>query len=231
MTVKNIDAIIQYYESVVKTADQTAEHNKDRAYGGFVRATKGVMLENITESLIKIAWQELAADEGRLVINKTKINIPIVQDYIDNMQDNEIKQYIQKNISDYTFKCSVDKHVYIDNTFVLAVECKAYAENAMLKRILVDFHLLKTMHPDLQCVLLQLESQLGGDYAQLAKNPFGSKPSHTLMSYFNLQILTLLKGERKVDRPIYKPEYYKPLSKTRVQYIKSEMKQLLTHYL
>jgi len=49
---------------------------------------------------------------------------------------------------------------------IMGIECKAYTENAMLKRILVDFTLLKSIVPKANCVLLQLESQLTGDYSK-----------------------------------------------------------------
>lgn len=85
----------------------------------------------------------------------------------------------------------------------------------MLKRILVDFRLLKTSYPDVVCCLLQLESMLGGQYSNpLASPQLGSPSSHTLMSMFpdiDLNIVTLLRGERKVNRPIHKPEFFKPL--------------------
>lgn len=84
----------------------------------------------------------------------------------------------------------------------------------MLKRILVDFTLLKTVYPKLKCGLLQLESQLTGDYSQIKKKVIlGSHSTHTLMSYFDvdLNIMTLLEGERKVDEPIHKPDFFKIL--------------------
>ena len=90
----------------------------------------------------------------------------------------------------------------------------------MIKRILVDFSLLKTIFPNISCYLFQLESQLGGDYCDLNEKTFGSNPSHTLMSYFpevKLKIFTFLKGERKVDKPIHKPGYFKPLEKKQVE--------------
>lgn len=71
-----------------------------------------------------------------------------------------------------------DVHLYIDGKFVMAIECKAYTENAMMKRILVDFTLLKEVYPNLDCVLLQLESQLGGDYGHFDKKPLGSFRTH-----------------------------------------------------
>ena len=109
--------------------------------------------------------------------------------------------------------------MYIDKKFVIGIECKAYTENAMLKRILVDFHLLKTKYPNLSCYLFQLESQLGGDYSELNRKTFGSHPTHTLMSYFDdveLKIITFLKGERKINRPIHK--FFKPLEKKQIVY-------------
>lgn len=95
------------------------------------------------------------------------------------------------------------------------MECKAYTENAMLKRILVDFTLLKSLYLTIKFILLQLESQLGGNYSELKSKTLGSPSTHTLLSYFDikLDIITLLKGERKVDQPIHKPEFFKPLTR------------------
>jgi hypothetical protein len=78
----------------------------------------------------------------------------------------------------------------------------------------VDFWLLKQQIPDLSFVLFQLESQLGGDYSELNATTIGSPATRTLLSYFNLEldIITMLKGERKVDRPIHKTEYFKELT-------------------
>jgi hypothetical protein len=86
----------------------------------------------------------------------------------------------------------------------------------MLKRIRVDFTLLKSVVPDIICVLIQLESQLTGDYSEPKKKLiYGSHSSHTIMSYFDvdLNIITLLEGERKVDEPIHNSEHYKDLKK------------------
>jgi len=94
------------------------------------------------------------------------------------------------------------------------IECKSYTENAMLNRILVDFTLLKTAYPDMNCALLQFESQLTGDYSQINKEIiYGSHSTHTLLSYFDidLNIITLLEGERKVNQEFQKPEFLKQL--------------------
>jgi hypothetical protein len=102
----------------------------------------------------------------------------------------------------------------------MGIECKSYAELSMFKRILVDFHLLKTIYPNLLCYLFQLENMLGGDYSSEIRSPKGSESSHTVMSYFpdvDLKIITLLTGERKVKKPIHKPEFFKPLTIDRLE--------------
>ena len=180
-----------------------------------MRMAKGKIQEYMTEELIKTAWiSELEQDSTRLKVDSKKIRIPIRQSYVGALKDKAAQQYILKNIGKYYYGLSVDKHVFIDNKFVVGIECKAYTENAMVKRILVDFYLLKTKFPDLECFLFQLESQLGGDFGEGKKNPVGSPSTSSIMSYFEnveLNIVTLLEGERKVDKPINKPEFFKEL--------------------
>ena len=129
----------------------------------------------------------------------------------------------------------VDVHVFVDNAFIMGVECKSYAENAMIKRILVDFRLLKSLLPALICCLLQLESQLGGDYSDPSANPnMGSRSTHTLMSYFpevDLNIMTLLDGERNINRPIHRPDHFKELRPERLERVINQFKALLTPYI
>jgi len=70
------------------------------------------------------------------------------------------------------------------------------------------------IYPNVKFVLFQLESQLGGDYSEIYKKvKVGSPSVHTLLSYFDidLNIITLLRGERKVDEPIHKEKFFKPL--------------------
>ena len=230
---EQLQKIIQEYDAVVKIVDQKAADDEERAYGGVVRAFKGRLQEHITESLAKIAWQSLGGNLDLFEINSKKIAVPIQQKYIEKIEDPKIKKYIKQNIKDYIYKLSVDKHIFINKKFVIGIECKAYTENAMLKRILVDFDLLQSKHPDLSCYLFQLESQLGGDYSKLKKPTYGSHSTHTIQSYFscNLNIITLLPGERKVDRAIHKEGYFKPLKietlKEAVEILKKDMKRFL----
>lgn len=210
---KDIQSLISAYELLVKGIDIKAKESENRAYGGIIRAGKGMLVESLAKSLIEIAWKELKRKSLRLSLEKETIKIPIKAEYLDKVKSPEVKEFIKTHIEDFYYPLRTDVHVHIDGKFKVAVECKAYTENAMLKRILVDFTLLKQVYPDLTFVLFQLESQLGGDYSTSNYLKYGSPSTHTLLSYFDidLNIITLLEGERKVDQPIHKPKYYKSL--------------------
>lgn len=212
---KRLQQIIDNYEDVVKNIHIQASSSTDRSYGGLIRAKKGKLQETIAEDIVSIAWEDLDGDKERLLINSSKEKIPIQREYIQKISDKGIREYLLRNEFQNSYSLSVDKHVFIDNKLVIGIECKAYTENAMLKRILVDFSLLKTIHSEMSCYLLQLESQLGGDYSKLRKITYGSPSTHTLMSYFPsiaLNIITLLPGERDINNPIHKPGGFKALT-------------------
>ena len=208
----SIDEIVKAYEILVKGIEAEANDNEDRAYGRIIRAEKGTLVESIARHMVEIAWLNIKGTPERLSFAKQTYKIPIKKSYIEKLKYAEVREYIYKNIKDYYYGLRTDIHVSIDNKMVMGIECKAYTENAMLKRILVDFTLLKSVIPNIICVLLQLESQLTGDYGDPKKKiVYGSHSSHTLMSYFDvdLNIITLLEGERKVKKPIHTSIHYK----------------------
>ena len=83
----------------------------------------------------------------------------------------------------------------------------------MLKRILFDAELMNETAGCNTYYLLQLESQLGGDYSQLNVISYGSPATNAILSHskIDLVIITLLKGDRKVDEPIHDPKFFKEL--------------------
>ena len=216
MVDKGINDIINAYNKLVKGIDSKAESSVDRAYGGIIRAGKGKLVEVIARQMVKIAWvYGLDEDLLRLEMNAKKIKVAINKKYVGDLKE-KVKKHILDNIDHFYYNAGTDVHVYIDGTFVMAIECKAYTENAMLKRILVDASLLKKYANIKKYVLLQLESQLGGDYCELKDidSTIGSPSTRTLLSHFdvNLDILTLLDGERRVNRPIHRKEFFKELT-------------------
>jgi len=227
-----IESIITAYEHLVKGINTTAKDSGDRAYGGIIRAGKGKLVESIAWHIIELAWNDLRAVSNRIENIRKNVKIPLKKDYLNKIKDPTVKKYIEENIKDYFYALKTDLHVHVDGNFVMAVECKAYTENAMLKRILVDCTLLKQIYPELDFMLFQLESQLGGDYSSLKDLIYGSPSTHTLLSHFDveLNIITLLEGERKVDEPIHDKDYYKPLTKNSLYKVINTIKNLLKKY-
>jgi len=229
-----IDEIIAAYEKLVLGIEKQALNNTDgRAYGGIIRAGKGKFVESIAKAITILAWEKLGQPIHRLRIEGIPIKINIKKEYIENLKHEEVKEYIKKNITKYFYRYKPDVLVLVDDKPVITIECKAYTENAMLKRILVDFTLVKYIYPSMVFVLFQLESQLGGDFSELKKIPFGSPSTHTLLSHFDidLNIITLQKGERKIDRPIHKKEFYKPLTRESLENAIDVMSELFKKFI
>lgn len=230
----SVDEIVKAYEILVKGIEEEADNDEERAFGGIIRAGKGKLVESIAKHMVVIAWQNLKGKPKRLSLEKQTFKVPINKPYIDRLKHKEVREYILENISDYYYGLRTDIHVSIDSKMVMGIECKAYTENAMLKRIMVDFTLLKSIMPNIDCVLLQLESQLTGDYSSPKnKITYGSHSSHTIMSYFDvdLNIITLLEGERKVNEPIHSSEHYKDLKKGVLELGINAISELLKKYL
>ena len=229
---QTIDDIITTYNSLTANID-TVVNDSDRAQGGIERSIKGATVESFARSLVTIAWLELGGNMQDIRLTKGSVKVALQPSYLDKIQDDDVKKHIQNNLQNYTYSFRIDVPVYIKDELVMAIECKAYAENAMLKRILFDGSLIKRASPNTEIVLLQLESQLGGDYSDIFKEKiYGSTSTHTLMSYFDykLHILTLLEGERKVDKPIHKKEFYKPLKQKSLENVVAFFKAHLRAY-
>ena len=209
-----LNKLISNYNEFVKGIDNTATQNLDRAYGGIIRSGKGHLVESLAQSLVEIAWGDVLKQEiSRIKINKNKKPISINKNYISRIKTPEVKNYVMENKEKFVYKFGTDVQVFIDGQLVMPIECKAYTENAMLKRILFDAFLMKKITGTQKYYLFQLESQLGGDYSELNDVTYGSPSTHVLLSYVDvdLEIITLLKGERKVDKPIHKAEFFKEL--------------------
>ena len=226
--------LIRLYNQSVSGMDEEARDDTARAYGGLLRSNKGRLVEDMAHHIVRLAWADCGGLPERLSFGDVKrYRVPVRQDYVDRLPL-DIKVYVNDRVEQHFFMAHVDLHVFVDGDLVVGVECKAYAESAMLKRVLVDFRLLKSLHPDLVCCLLQLESQLGGDYSNpLADPQFGSPSSHTIMSYFpdiDLNIITLLEEERKVNRPIHQVDYFKELIPESLEHAINRFSELLAPY-
>ena len=58
---------------------------------------------------------------------------------------------------------SVDRHCFIDDEMVLAIECKTYLDKCYMQRASDDFKLMKTQLPNLQGVIVSLEDSIAAN--------------------------------------------------------------------
>lgn len=196
-SIKDIQA--EYKRAILESQRLYADRRaKDTA--GAVRYTKGKIVEDITKDIIRIAWSKISSDEKWLRMGKKKVVIKT---------NGEI------------YKLSQDIHVYIDNIFRIGVECKSYTEVAMYKRVLVDAGLLKEAVPTINVFfIVQLENFLGGDYGKRIEAK-GSESVITLDRLFpevKMFVITLLDGDRDINKPLHKLEYFKPLRDERLNH-------------
>lgn len=92
---------------------------------------------------------------------------------------------------------SVDKHVYINGEFVLAIECKTYLDKCYLQRAADDFRLIRkgVGHP-IQTWVVSLENAI----SDMAYNFFMYQDDDTNID----KCFFLSDGKRASNRPIYK---------------------------
>ena len=207
--------IYRDYESIVDLYTRSIR-SMSGLDGGQTRGSKGSFVENIVDAIVRLAWHEIGGEANRFIIGKRTETIVIEENYVKTLTRGYLRHRIERNKGEYICEIELDRAVEIDNKLVLGIECKAYIENAMLKRTLKDFELIvKLRHPKLLFCVFQLENGLGGDYGEPSKpEQFGSGPTHTLLSHtpeVALEIITLLDGNRRSSRPIHKREYFKDL--------------------
>lgn len=67
----NISEIQQAYNVLVSGIDEKAHSDDEdggRAYGGTIRAAKGMLVEGMARNLVEVAWQELNGKPERLTL-------------------------------------------------------------------------------------------------------------------------------------------------------------------
>lgn len=222
------------YESIVDLYTQRVRS----MYGmtpGETRGAKGMLVENIADAIVRLAWHEVNGGAYRFNVRRQTGEIAIEEDYVKNLASESIRNHIYQNKGRYIYKIELDRAVEIDDELILGIECKSYIENAMLKRTLKDFELIaKLLYPELIFCVFQLENSLGGDYGEASKpEQLGSESTHTLLSHTPevcLEIITLLDGDRKSNREIHKPQYFKELPVENVAVCVSKFRSLLESF-
>lgn len=227
--------IVSHYNSGIDNIRQKValarKHNQNAT--GLACTLEGTLVKDLSELIVGLAWQQLGGAPSILAFNIVKTyKIGIEPGYAQKLA-NETDSASKDDILGFEYEAQVDTFVFIDGSLVMGIGCKPYCDNEMLKEIIAEFLLMISHNPGLICCLLQLESQLGSPYSKpdYEKNPvLGSPSTLTLMSHFpdvDLNIMTLLDGERVVEQPIHEKEHLKEMRLERLLQVIDRFKKLL----
>ncbi len=77
---RDIGKLVEAYDLLMKKIDRKARESEDRAYGGVLRAAKGVYVESMGEKLIELAWRDLGNKPSDLKFESKGVRIPLKGD-------------------------------------------------------------------------------------------------------------------------------------------------------
>ena len=180
-----------------------------RASGGIKRMAKGDLVEEIYSRIIKFCLNEkksnlkLINKMGNLPKNVKKVPIlKVSQNYINLKNLKFTKKELATGYED-----KFDGFILDNQDIKLVLEYKAYSENTMLKRCLVDASIAQIFDKNINYCLCLLQSHLYQNERLIGYN------AHSLMDFFyqkfrvNVDILILVKEPRVVNEDIIKKKY------------------------
>ena len=180
-----------------------------RASGGIKRMAKGDLVEEIYSRIIKFCLNEkksnlkLINKMGNLPKNVKKVPIlKVSQNYINLKNLKFTKKELATGYED-----KFDGFILDNQDIKFVLEYKAYSENTMLKRCLVDASIAQIFDKNINYCLCLLQSHLYQNERLIGYN------AHSLMDFFyqkfrvNVDILILVKEPRVVNEDIIKKKY------------------------
>lgn len=180
---KNIDL---YY---TKTMSSISAYSGGTNVGGKIRQAMGDMGEN----LAKVAWIEVA----KLYADISKPIEPI-------KGEKDKKKCVNKH--GHTYDAHVDKHCYIGDKFVLAIESKSYLDSCYYMRASEDFRLLKVYDdPKLICAVISIEDATKDSSRQFIEDEGWIDATFILAD-----------GKRTSVKPIWNKRFLKKLNHEKV---------------
>lgn len=109
--------------------------------GGKIRDLSGKITETITEMI----WNLLAKNHPEV---KAEIFVGDTHPYrIEDKDGNFIEE-------------AVDRHCYINNNLVLAIECKTYLDKCYMQRADGDFNLMKSYNKNFDGIIISIENSI-----------------------------------------------------------------------
>lgn len=183
---KIVDKIINFYEKRLSIISKYSNKNNT---GGKIRQSMG----DLGEDLSALIWTEIA----KIYAN---IERPIKP---KKGETDKIKCLNKKGDS---YDAHVDRHCYIGDRFILAIEAKSYLDSCYYYRASNDFRLLKSYTDNrLICIVVSIE-----DAAKRESKNFIEDEKWIDKTFI------LADGKRSSAKPIWKKEFRKTLNPKKV---------------
>jgi hypothetical protein len=183
---KIIEKIDNFYTTTIQYVSKFSGGNNT---GGKIRQSMG----DLGEELARLAWLEVA----RLY---SDISEPIEP----KKGEKDKKKCVNKKGN--TYEAHVDKHCYINDKFILAIESKSYLDSCYYARASSDFRLLKEYYDkNLTCAVLSIE-----DAAKDSSKRFVEDEGWIDATFI------LTDGKRSSAKPIWNSNFYKKLNHDKV---------------
>ena len=189
------------YAELSNIMDKWCNNFEDNFTGGKMRGDRGEDVEKFVKYIID------------MFSNLYKINVSAVKGIQDkkelilNHSDKIIKKYHQ-----------VDIHIYKDNVFIAAVECKSYLDSCYYVRACDDFKLFKKFGYDIKNYIFALENSVDEDTKVF---------TDVITEYVVDDIFYMLDGKRSSNKPIYDKRHKKPINKEKLTYFIKSLEKLL----
>lgn len=190
LTDDNQKNIIKKIDSFyIKALKLVSKYSGGNNVGGKIRQSMG----DLGEELAKVAWLEVA-----------KLYADISKPIEPKKGEHDKKKCVDKNGNVYF--THVDKHCYIDDKFVLAIESKSYLDACYYARASSDFRLLKQYYDTkLICVVLSIEDAMKESSKKFIENEGWVDATFILAD-----------GKRSSAKPIWDKIFYKKLNHEKV---------------
>ena len=152
--------------------------------------------EGATGGKIRNASCKVTENLVQFILNRTMKYTP---GNIEVLRGVPSDTYLLKNFAG-EIRVGTDFHVYKDNIFIMAIECKSYLDKPFMERAHLIMGYLKKINPQIVSLLVSMEYSLSRE----AFN-FYMYEGNINYTYF------LMDGIRNSDRPVYKREFFKSI--------------------
>jgi hypothetical protein len=184
--------------------DGWCEKNEEKCSGGNMRCIRGENIENLVKKTVKNIQDTYGMNVYAVKGSDDKKQLSV------NYNDQIIKKDHQ-----------VDMHIYKDDKFIAAIECKAYLDSCFYVRACDDFRLFKKYGYDIKTFVFTLEHSIDEN----------SKLFIDIDNDFVCdEIFCMLDGKRSSSKPIYDKKYKKHVNKEKLAYFVKSLLQLFDIY-